>query len=179
MTTGEGLPAVLASAFNAKNLLISPNDRSWLHTGVIKMKNLVFFAFFCTFLTGCAGIQMPPGQENTRTFTQESNKSYQEAYRLISKQMRACYRAIGLFGNGYDIQADLDAENKRGTVEVYYVGLTGAQKPEDSIFSRTVTISEAPNGSIITTTGTTPNYVYLTHKTIPTWLAGVDSCGPK
>ena len=132
-----------------------------------------------SFLAGCAGIQIPPDQENQRTFTQESNKSYQDAYRIIAKQMRACYRVIGLFGNCYDVQADLDTANKRGTVELYYVGFTGAQKPEDSVFSRTVTISDAPSGSIISTTGTTPKYVYLTHKTIPTWLDGIDSCGPK
>lgn len=135
---------------------------------------------FVVALSGCAGIQIPAGQENQRTFIQESDKPYQETYRTIAKQMRACYRVIGAFGNGYDIQADLDTANKRGTVELYYVGLTGAQKPEDSIFSRTVTVMELPKGgSQITTTGTTPKYVYLTHKTIPTWLNGVDSCAPQ
>jgi hypothetical protein len=140
---------------------------------------LIILLLTVGFLSGCAGIQIPVGQEDERTFTQESNKSYQDAYRIIAKQMRACYRVIGLFGNGYDVQADLDTTNKRGTVELYYVGLTGAQKPEDSIFSRTVTVSDAPNGSVISTTGTTPKYVYVTHKTIPTWLNGIDSCGPK
>ncbi len=139
----------------------------------------IIFLLTISFLSGCAGIQIPPGQENERTFSQESNKHYQDAYRIIAKQMRACYRVIGLFGNGYDVQADLDTANKRGTVELYYVGLTGAQKPEDSIFSRTVTISDALNGSVISSTGTTPKYVYLMHKTIPTWLNGIDSCGPK
>jgi len=76
-------------------------------------------------------------------------------------------------------KADLDTMNKQGMIELYYVGLTGAQNPEDSIFSRTVMVKEAPNGSIINTTGTTPKYVYLTHKTIPTWLRGIDSCAPK
>ena len=139
----------------------------------------IFSIIVVGLLTGCAGIQLPPGQENQRSFTQESTQSYQEAYRIIAKQMRACYRVIGMLGNGYDIQSDLDTANKRGTVELYHVGFTGAQKPEDSIFSRTVTISEAASGSAITTTGTTPNYVYLTHKTIPTWLGGVDSCAPQ
>lgn len=130
-------------------------------------------------LVGCAGIQIPPGSENEQTFIQESSKPYQDAYRIIAKQMRACYRVIGLFGNGYDIQADLDTMAKTGTVELYYVGFTGAQKPEESIFSRTVTISASPNGSIIKTSGTTPKYVYITHKTIPVWLDGIDSCAPK
>jgi hypothetical protein len=129
-------------------------------------------------LAGCAVPTLPPGQENERTFVRETAKSYQEAYRTIAKQMRACYRVVGLLGNGYDIQADLDSSSKTGTIEVYPVGLTGAQKPEDSIFSRTVVVTSTPNGSTIKTTGTTPKYVYMTHMTIPTWLNGVDSCAP-
>jgi hypothetical protein len=67
---------------------------------------------------------------------------YLDAYRVIAKQMRACYRVIGLFGNGYDIQADLDTAHKAGTVELYHVALGGAvSKPEDSMFSRTVTVT--------------------------------------
>lgn len=135
-------------------------------------------AISISMLSGCASVQIPPEQINQKTFTQESTKSYQESYRLIAKQMRACYKYIGLLGNGYDVQADLDSANKMGSVEVYYVGLTGAQKPEDSIFSRTVKITEAPNGSLITVTGTTPSYVYQTYRTIPKWLDGIDSCAP-
>ena len=138
----------------------------------------VLLSLICA-LSGCAGIQPPPGMENDRSFTQNSTKPYVEAYKIIAKQMRACYRAIGLLGNGYDVQADLDTANKTGTVELYYVGITGAQKPEDSVFSRTVTISASPDGSVITTSGTTPSYVYLTHKSIPGWLDGMDSCGPR
>jgi len=130
-------------------------------------------------ISGCASIQMPVGQETERSFSQESERPYDEAYRIIAKQMRACYRAIGLFGNGYDVQADMDAVNKQGVIELYYIGLTGAKNPEDSMFARTVTVEYSSNGSIITTTGTTPKYVYLTHRTIPTWLRGINSCGPK
>ncbi len=140
---------------------------------------MLFVVSFIVLLTGCAGVQLPADLENQRTFVQESSIHYQDAYRIIAKQMRACYRVIGFFGNGYDVQADLDTENKTGIVEVYYVGLTGAQKPEASMFSRTVTITASPNGSVITTTGTTPKYVYMTHKTIPVWLAGIDSCAPR
>ena len=139
----------------------------------------VIFFISILLLSACTVIQIPAGQEDQRIFTQETDMSYQEAYRIIAKQMRACYRVIGFFGNGYDIQADLDTMNKKGTVELYYVGFTGAKKPEESIFSRTVIVSDAPKGAIITTTGTTQKYVYLTHKTIPTWLKGIDSCGPQ
>jgi hypothetical protein len=141
------------------------------------MRPGILLSLICV-LSGCAGIEPPPGSENERSFTQNSTKPCLEAYKIVAKQMRACYRAIGFFGNGYDVQADLDTANKTGTVELYYVGIAGAQKPEDSIFSRTVTISATPNGSTITTSGTTPKYVYLTHKSIPGWLDGVDSCGP-
>jgi len=66
---------------------------------------IIFTFLLIVLLSGCAGIQMPAGQENEHSFTQESKKTYRDAYRIISKQMRACYRYIGLFGNGYDVQS--------------------------------------------------------------------------
>jgi hypothetical protein len=140
-------------------------------------RRFILLWLICT-LSGCVGVEVPAGSENERSFTQRSAQPYREAYRIIAQQMRACYRAIGLFGNGYEVQADLDTAAKTGTVELYYVGLTGAEKPEESTFGRIVTISAAPNGSVITTKGTTPKYAYLTHKTIPMWLDGMVSCAP-
>ncbi len=130
-------------------------------------------------LTACASPNVPIGMEQARVFTQQVTTPYQEAYRSIAKQMRACYRGLGLFGNGYDVQADLDSVARKGTVEIYYVGLTGAQKPEDSIFSRTVVVEDKDGKTVITTSGTTPKYVYATHATIPSWLKGVDVCSPQ
>jgi len=135
--------------------------------------------FLSTWLAACAQVPVPTEQASQKTFTRSSTLGYQDAYRVIAKQLRACYRAIGLFGNGYDIQADLDTHAKTGTVELYPVGLTGAQKAEASIFSRTVTIVQTESGSRITTTGTTPQYVYQTHMTIPAWLEGADTCSPR
>ncbi len=129
-------------------------------------------------LTGCATVQLPPGSEESRTFVQEDPMAYQDAYRIVAKQFRACYRAIGLLGNGYDVQADLDTQANKGTVELYSVSLSGAEKPEDSIFSRSVTIEQNGSGSRITTQGTTPTYVYMTHITIQSWLKGAASCAP-
>src|SRR4030095_4442097 len=79
----------------------------------------VLMSVMCV-LSGCAGIQPPPGLKNERSFTQESTKPYDEAYKIIAKQMRTCYRAIGLFGNGYEVQSDLDTIKETGTVELYY-----------------------------------------------------------
>ena len=129
-------------------------------------------------LVGCGQLEMTPPNPEQRTFTQESAVNYKEAYRIIAKQMRACFRVIGDLGNGYDVQADLDGAEKKGSVELYIVGLTGAGKPEDSRWSRIITIEEKGAGSFITTTGTTPGVVYRTHVSIPLWLAGVDSCVP-
>jgi hypothetical protein len=129
-------------------------------------------------LYGCAHIELPAGKENHKEFVQSTKRPYKETYQIIAKQMRACYRVIGIFGNGYDIQADLDTANSSGRVELYHVGLTGASNPEDSIFSRTVNIKADGNGSFVTTTGTTPKYVYLNHLSIESWLAGNDTCGP-
>lgn len=92
--------------------------------------------------------------------------------------MRACYRVIGVFGNGYDVQADADSALKTATVELYPVGLTGTQKPEDSMFSRVVQIRSTESGSVIETSGQTPRYVYATHVAISGWLAGATSCNP-
>lgn len=135
-------------------------------------------ALLVASLSACGSISLPPDQENQREFVQETRMPYKDAYQLIAKQMRACYRVIGLFGNGYDVQADLDANEKTGRVELYHVGLTGASKADDSSISRTVTIVGRENGSVVTTTGTTPKYVYINHLSVASWLAGSDSCGP-
>lgn len=128
------------------------------------------------FVVGCAGVTPPLGQENVREFSQVSAVQYQDAYRIIAKQMRACFRVIGLFGNGYDVHADLDVSGRKGYVELYPVGLAGAQRPEDSIYSRTVEVLGTPSGSIITTNGMTSKYVYATHRLISSWLSGIDTC---
>jgi len=137
-----------------------------------------FLIVFAAALTGCASIELPPGQEDSRQFVTETAMPYRDAYQLIAKQMRACYRIIGIFGNGYDIQADLDTAEKTGKVELYHVGLTGASKPEDSIFSRTVIVRGTDKGSTVTTRGNTPKYVYANHLAVRSWLSGSDSCGP-
>ena len=129
-------------------------------------------------LGGCATIELPPGQESKREFIQETTLPYKDAYQIIAKQMRACYRVLGPFGNGYDVQADLDTAERIGRVELYHVGHTGASKPEDSIFSRTVTVKGRDNGSTVVTTGSTPKYVYANHLAVASWLGGSYSCGP-
>lgn len=121
---------------------------------------------------------MPPGQESSTEFVQKTSISYKEAYRLISKQMRACYRGIGPFGNGYDTNAELDTEIKKGVVELYHVGPSGVSKFDDSALSRTVEIEENGTGSVITTKGTTPSITYRNHLVIKAWLDGRESCSP-
>ncbi len=141
---------------------------------LVSLLLLATSVIFC----GCATVKMPPGQENKRVFTQESDTSYGDAFKIIAKQMRACYRGVGLLGNGQEVQAVLDSSNQTGTIEVYYVGLTGAQPAESTATARTVTIFPTPTGSTITTKGTTPELVYLTHRTIPLWLSGTTTCYP-
>lgn len=145
------------------------------------MKTLITI-FLSAILTACASIPIPPEVESgqMKEFTQISNVDYKDAYRIIAKQFRACYRVIGLFGNGYDVQADLDTEKKVGSIELYHVGLTGASKFEDSIFSSLVTITPTANKeSKIITTGTTPKYSYIRSQAIKGWLRGDgDTCAP-
>lgn len=135
------------------------------------MKSMLLPITTALALSACSTVQIPAGQESQRTFTQESSRPYQEAYRTIAKQMRACYRVIGLFGNGYDVQADLDTANQSGAVEVYHVGLTGASKPEDSIFSRTVTVQANGAGSIIKKNDWHNAAVCIRDSSLNTWLA--------
>ncbi|WP_290697438.1 hypothetical protein [Amphritea sp.] len=131
-----------------------------------------------TILSACTPVKPPVGMENDKAFSQEADISYKQAFRIISKQMKACYAGKGLFGNGYDVYSEIDSHAKEARVEVYYVGFAGAEKPEDSMFSRTVTIKQRDHKTLITTTGTTPDYIYLTHATIPTWLRGKTTCSP-
>lgn len=141
------------------------------------MLNRTIALGLAVILGGCATIELPPGQESQREFSQETTLPYKDAYQIIAKQMRACYRVIGLFGNGYDVQADLDTAERIGRVELYHVGLTGSSKPEDSMISRTVTVKGRDNGSTVVTTGTSPKFVYGNHLAVASWLAGSDSCG--
>jgi hypothetical protein len=156
------------------------HDRSTIYTTALIRPFCMhkFIAIGLLGLAGCASVQLPPGAEERRDFTQTTSMPYQDAYRIIAKQMRACYRVIGVFGNGYDIQADLDSAARTGRIELYHVGLTGASKPEDSIFSRTVTVTTSGTGTVIRTVGTTPKYVYINHRAIAAWLAGSDTCAP-
>jgi hypothetical protein len=137
-----------------------------------------FLVVTLVLLSGCVGLQPPRGSESTREYLQTSEVPYQEAYRIIAKQVRACYRVIGVFGNGYDVQADLDSAARLGRIEVYHVGLSGASKSEDSMMSRTVTVVATETGSSIRTEGMTPRYVYTTHQAIHGWLNGRDGCNP-
>jgi hypothetical protein len=131
------------------------------------------------FLMGCASVTLPPGQEQQKTFAQETSLDYREAYRIIARQMRACYRGILFFGIGYDVQADMDTAERTARVELYHVGPTGAStNPEDSSVSRTVTIkAREGGGATIITTGTTPKYVFMNHLAVKSWLLGGNSCG--
>ena len=123
---------------------------------------------------------MPAGQENERRFSQSSAIPYHDAYKIIDKQMRHCFRVITWLGNGLDVQAELDKFDKKGTIELYSIGLGGPSKPEESGVNVTVSIFEAAgNGSTIVTTGSTgtvPLWVYRVHKGIPAWLDGVPTC---
>ena len=143
----------------------------------MSIRNISFAILLVAGLTACGTITLPPGQEDKKEFVQITSIPYREAYQVIAKQMRACYRAIGLFGNGYDVLTDLDTAERSGRIELYHVGLAGASKPEDSVFSRTVTIKGGEKGSVITTRGTTAKYVYVNHLMVASWLTGNDTCG--
>ena len=129
-----------------------------------------------TLMTGCASVPMPPGQENTKEFTQTTSLDYRQAYETIEQQGRACFRSIGVLGNGYDVRGELDTARRSGLVEFFSIGLKGPEKPQESSLGRTVTIQANGAGSRITTTGTTPRHAYDTHLIITDWLRGDRLC---
>lgn len=139
---------------------------------------LLFVGFIYLILVNCTGVRLPPGMENQHSFTQYSDKHYVDIYRIISKQMRACYEVRGIFGNGFVVQSDLDSSRAMGIIELYPVGLSGAESASDSIFSKKIIVSKTKDGTKIITMGTTPSYVYSTHKTISNWIKGISTCSP-
>ena len=146
-----------------------------MSTSSSRIKLLIALAATCT-LAAC-GVTMPPGQEHSKEFTQTISTNYRDAYQLIARQMRACFRVIGPFGNGQDIQADLDTANNQGRIELYGVGLTGSARAEDIPHGRIVTIARTDSGAQITVRSNTPSYAYSTHLSIAKWLSGDETCG--
>lgn len=91
-------------------------------------RSVVIFAGI--FLSSCGGIRPTGSEKHLRSFTQESTRPYQDAYRIIDRRMRGCYRVIGTFGNGYDVHDELDTLNRRGVIEVFRIGLAGMRPYE-------------------------------------------------
>lgn len=126
-------------------------------------------AALAMFLAGCASTGGPaPGP-----LEQVVDVGYQDAYRTIARQFEACYRVRGIFGNGYDVLADLDPTTQMGRVEVFSIGLTGAR---DSKLDRVVTVLGDGPRSRILTTGASAAWVERTHEAIGRWLAGDRRC---
>lgn len=145
------------------------------------MKNSYLFTGYALFiiLSACATIQIPEDLKGQDSFIQKTNIDYKTTYRIITKQMTACNRVIGFFGNGYDVYNEIDTSKNHAVVELFPISLGGASKPEESMFSRKVTIEKADSGSLITTSGTTPKYTYMTHSQITNWIEGNTTCSPK
>ncbi|RZZ81956.1 hypothetical protein EAT51_07875 [Pseudoxanthomonas winnipegensis] len=128
-------------------------------------------------LASCASV--PANLKGQTHVELDSHVAYDEAYRIVARQMRACYRVIGIFGNGFDIQSDLDTQAKQGRIELYFVGVTGAKPDSDSKIPRTVTISQLGTGSHIVIQGNGDRYVYYTSQGIRGWLDGSNKCNGK
>jgi hypothetical protein len=134
---------------------------------------------FVIGLAGCASSSLPPELEGKNSFEQTSPLPYQEAYRIISRQMRVCYQKVGAGGkNGYDIVSSIDAAGRRATINAFYYGLFSGPNPEESSLSRKVTLTPADSGSMIVTSGSHSKNVYETHLSIRSWLSGVETCNP-
>ncbi len=130
-------------------------------------------------LAGCASSSLPPELADKKSFEQTSTLPYQEAYRIISRQMRVCYEKVGVGGkNGYDVVSNIDAAARRATINAFYYGMFSGSNPEDSSLSRKVTLTPAANGSTIVTSGSHSKNVYETHLSIRSWLSGVETCNP-
>lgn len=103
----------------------------------------------------------------------EAPVAYVDAYRTIARQFEACYRARGIWGNGFDVLADLDTTEQVGRVELFKIGMSGS-KP--SKVARVVTITPAGEGARVQIAGHSEKYVHITASAISGWLGGSRSC---
>jgi len=131
-------------------------------------------------LAGCASSSsLPPELEGKRSFDQTSPLPYQEAYRIISRQMRVCFEKVGVGGkNGFEVVSSIDAAGRKATINALYHGLFSGSNPEEASQSRKVTLTPDGNGSTIVTSGPDSKNVYETHLSIRSWLSGVQTCNP-
>lgn len=120
-------------------------------------------------LAGCA----TTGNGTPIVRDQVSDVAYRDAYRTISRQFEACYRVRGIYGQGFDVHADLDTERQMGRVELFAIGLSGTK---ESNASRVVTVVGDGPRSRILTSGVSPRYVERTHEAIGRWLTGDTRC---
>ena len=130
-------------------------------------------------LAGCASSSLPPELDGKKSFEQTSTLSYQEAYRIISRQMRVCFEKVGAGGkNGYDVVSSIDAAGKKATIDALYQSIFSGSNPENSSLSRKVTLTPDGTGSTIVTSGANSKNVYETHVSIRSWLSGIQTCNP-
>jgi hypothetical protein len=130
-------------------------------------------------LSGCASSSLPPELEGSKSFEQTSTLPYQEAYRIISRQMRVCFEKVGAGGkNGYDVVSNIDASGRQATINAFFYGVFSGPNPENSSLSRKVTLTPDGTGSTIVTSGGVPKNAYETHLSIRSWLSGVQTCNP-
>jgi len=130
-------------------------------------------------LAGCATSSLPPELEGRQSFDQTSTLPYQEAYRIISRQMRVCFEKVGAGGkNGYEVVSNIDATGRKATIDALYYGVFSGSNPQDSSLSRKVTLTPDGTGSMIVTSGARSKNVYDTHVSIRSWLSGIQTCNP-
>ncbi|MEZ6855007.1 hypothetical protein [Halodesulfovibrio aestuarii] len=143
-------------------------------------KELIFCCFAVMLLTSCAPIHVPKELANQKEFSIETSMDYIHAYKIISRQMKACFRGIGLAGNGYEVESILNTEGHVGTIEIYYIGLSGADSSyKDSSYGRLVTINKHSDQTHITIQGTSTDWAYYTRNAIERWLQGGTTCSGK
>ncbi len=130
-------------------------------------------------LAGCTTSSLPPELEGRQSFEQTSTLPYQEAYRIISRQMRVCFEKVGAGGkNGYEVVSNIDATGRKATIDALYYSVFSGSNPQDSSLSRKVTLTPDGTGSTIVTSGAQSKNVYDTHVSIRSWLSGVQTCNP-
>ena len=130
-------------------------------------------------LAGCTTSSLPPELEGRQSFEQTSTLPYQEAYRIISRQMRVCFEKVGAGGkNGYEVVSNIDATGRKATIDALYYSVFSGSNPQDSSLSRKVTLTPDGTGSTIVTSGAQSKNVYDTHVSIRSWLSGVHTCNP-
>lgn len=95
------------------------------------MYRFCIFIFLFLLLFGCAPATFEGLKEdrNVGRYQFESQKNYQEVFRIVVNKMRECTQSAALFGGGTTVQGDLYTDIKKGEITLVNLTAFGSNVP--------------------------------------------------